>query len=324
MNKEIEKRGSWFKPELFDKFVSKILKPLQKKYLKAVEDDQLQKQEQIKMIIAGLSDDGNNWKSVGDMIPSMNFSESIKHREGSQDVIDAFTKQDAFDIEHDKNTNSMVMLFPYQPEDSSETPLTKTVEGESLMTTEQEPLTMRVTSNDIANIIEKNTPANELALTFATSKLEYFEQGKNNIPFDFNGAVSFVKQELKNASRWPAAYDDVLKNNSSFYKDMKEGFMLDISYAEVGINPIGLDLNGDGVINENEFATFTEVDKDKTFKKYIDSDEFPDGYSRWVAKHFEQNHAKGRETNQTILDKEAKEASATGFDPNSFKRLNKI
>lgn len=300
-NNEITKRGSWFSTKLYDKFVNKILKPLQKEFLVAVESDNSQDQEKVKMVMSSLADDISTYKAMGEMMSEVTLSESIKHDTSwsggipAQDVLDAFSNQKGdFDITHDKKTNSMVMMLPYQ----SETPLA--------MTVEQQPMKIQVRSNDVADIITKHTQSDKLALTFATNKLEYFEQGKNNIPFDFDGAVSSIKQELKNTSKWPAAYDDVLKNNSSFYKDMKDGFMLDITYAEVGIDPVGLDLNGDGVINEDEFATFTDPDKDKTFQTYVDSDEFENGFSHWVAKNFEQVHGKGFEMTKTVLDKEQK------------------
>ena len=155
---------------------------------------------------------------------------------------------------------------------------------------------------------------------FATNKLEYFKQGQNdpggNVGFDAGAAMAFTKQELEKVSKYAAAYDDVFADNSSFYKDAKTGYLLDIPYIDVGIDPIGLDLNGDGVINENEYATLIESDKDKVFKGILESDEFSDLYANWAAKKFEQVYNKGVKSGETVLDKKAE---ADIFDPNDYK-----
>ena len=320
-NKKMNNRGSWATPKLFEMVRTKIVEPIKDKFLEATKNNDEAAKEKLKRWLNVFSGNIQNWKGAlelsNEVSNGVGYSKSLNHAGKAKHILESVKNQDIVDVMFDEETQSMVMLIPASSKSNTpNSPLSKTSQQFEMG---QEIETMAVRADEINNITAKHTKAEGLKLIFATNKLEYFEKGQNDpggvIGFDFPEAVASVKQELDKVSKHAAAYDDVFADNSSFYNDLSSGGMLDITYAEVGINPIGLDLNGDGVINEDEYAIFTKADKDKTFTKVLESEEFPELYGNWAAKKFEEVYNKGVAKTKTILDKEEENEA---FDFHSY------
>ena len=88
---------------------------------------------------------------------------------------------------------------------------------------------------------------------------------------------ALLKNDITGTGTTPL--EDISKNHPEF---------ANLSYANLGIDPTGIDLNGDGVINENELALLSNSDREKIIK--ADPNILADYVTRKVA----QSHMGGK------------------------------
>ena len=330
-NNRMNNEGSWASNRVFKLFREKIINPLQKRFLAAIDKNDKVAQDEINReleILAGQTEKYKDAMTLNNELKNGgNYSEALKHSFPhdvgipATYILENIDAQDEnMDVKYENGMLSLMIPVPtitdkFSKESASALAMTGSPlhreEQEQVITEDDLPSIdkMDINADDLYGIIEQNTKANRLKLWVNQQKLLAFKQGQETNgkggTFDVNAFMSSFEQTLTNEPSGPASYDDIMSDNSSFYKDVIEGPLLDIPYSSLGLSPEEIkvyDVNGNDIIDD---PTLNKDDKHRLFEAMRENvDLWKNTIKDWGAKKIAQMYEKGVSSGQTILDEE--------------------
>jgi hypothetical protein len=179
-------------------------------------------------------------------------------------------------------------------------------QGKLTLSVDGEPMTI-----DEINELGVKAIAPEKERTAITKlAMQARETGKQGEPFRRDEVFGSVKALIDKGDIDALLKNDITGTGTTPLEDISKnhpGFA-NLSYASLGIDPTGIDLNGDGIINEDERALLSNSDREKIIK--ADSNILAD----YVTRKISQSHMGGKnyfdEQNPKKEEEPKKELSA--------------
>ena len=159
-------------------------------------------------------------------------------------------------------------------------------QGKLTLSVDGEPMTID-SINELG--VEALAPEKEKAAIMKIA-MQARETGKQGEPFRRDEVFGSVKALIDKGDIDALLKNDITGTGTTPLEDISKNHpdFANLSYASLGIDPTGIDLNGDGIINEDEAALLSNSDREKIIKAD------PNILTDYITRKISQSHMGGK------------------------------
>tara|TARA_R110002020_G_scaffold224_3_gene1084 strand:- start:216 stop:1577 length:1362 start_codon:yes stop_codon:yes gene_type:complete len=147
-----------------------------------------------------------------------------------------------------------------------------------------------ITADDINNLAVAALAPEKEKTTINNLAMQARELGKQGEDFRSSEVLGSIKSLVSKGNIDALLKNDITGTGTTPLEDISTNHpdFANLSYASLGLDPTGLDLNGDGIINEDEKALLSNSDREKIIKAD------PNILTDYLARKIRQSHAGGK------------------------------